>query len=40
MIGYALSGPISHYRYKAKIKNSDINEESSVDGKKIIDIDK
>ncbi|ABO47111.1 phosphatidylcholine/phosphatidylserine synthase [Francisella tularensis] len=40
MIGYALSGPISHYRYKAKIKNSDLNEESSVDGKKIIDIEK
>ncbi|ORU72385.1 CDP-alcohol phosphatidyltransferase, partial [Francisella tularensis subsp. holarctica] len=39
MIGYALSGPISHYRYKAKIKNSDLNEESSVDGKKIIDIE-
>ncbi|MDE4949090.1 phosphatidylcholine/phosphatidylserine synthase, partial [Francisella tularensis subsp. holarctica] len=28
MIGYALSGQISHYRYKAIIKNSDLNEES------------
>ncbi|MDE4940791.1 phosphatidylcholine/phosphatidylserine synthase, partial [Francisella tularensis subsp. holarctica] len=26
MIGYALSVPISNYRYKAKIKNSDLNE--------------
>ncbi|MDE4972078.1 phosphatidylcholine/phosphatidylserine synthase, partial [Francisella tularensis subsp. holarctica] len=40
MIGYALSGPISHYRSKAKIKNSDQNEESSVYGKKKIDIEK
>ncbi|AEI35305.1 MULTISPECIES: CDP-alcohol phosphatidyltransferase family protein [Francisella] len=40
MIGYALSGPISHYRYKQKIKNSDLNEDSVVDGKKIIDADK
>ncbi|AJI47047.1 phosphatidylcholine/phosphatidylserine synthase [Francisella philomiragia] len=39
MIGYALSGPVSHYRYKQKIKNSDFNEDSVVDGKKIIDAD-
>lgn len=37
MIGYALSGPISHYRHKQKVKNDDLNGESSVDGKKIID---
>ncbi|MED7818738.1 MULTISPECIES: CDP-alcohol phosphatidyltransferase family protein [unclassified Francisella] len=39
MIGYALSGPISHYKYKQKIKNSDFNAKSSVDGKKIVDAD-
>ncbi|KEI34762.1 CDP-diacylglycerol--serine O-phosphatidyltransferase [Francisella sp. W12-1067] len=37
MIGYALSGPVSHYKYKKKTENDYINKSSSVDGKKIID---
>lgn len=37
MMGYALSGPISHYRYKQKNKHIDLNGKSSVDGKQIID---
>ncbi|QIW09483.1 phosphatidylcholine/phosphatidylserine synthase [Francisella sp. LA112445] len=39
MIGYALSGPVSHYKYKQKMKNSDLNAKSNVDGKKIVDAD-
>ncbi|MBK2085066.1 MULTISPECIES: CDP-alcohol phosphatidyltransferase family protein [Francisella] len=39
MMGYALSGPITHYRHKNKTKNNDLNEASSVDGKKIVDIE-
>jgi len=39
MLGYILSGPMSHYNYKQKMKKSDLNGKSSVDGKQIIDSD-
>lgn len=37
MMGYALSGPISHYKHKQMNKNNDLNGKSSVDGKQIVD---